>query len=325
MIEIVHERINVPLILKQTAHPTAGGHVYFIGTVRNDDGIEGIHYEAYEAMARHQMEKIVKIAKSRWPLVSVAVIHRVGWVPVGEEAVVVAVSSAHRKEAFEACEYMIDTIKHEVPIWKVGEGVQDCCGTSHAKHSHAQQEGVTGVILAGGHSSRFGSNKAFALWKHHTFIEEVLQTMRSVFDRVVIVSNTPEVYRHLNTEMLQDATPHQGPLGGIEVALRECGSLFVVACDMPLVKADDIKNILSKRSQKSEAVIASHSGRKEYLLGYYSKNILPLVQDHLHQNNLALKSLFEKIPCVITCEVSPEACVNINDTQTLQEVCDVAR
>ncbi|QQR81303.1 MAG: hypothetical protein IPJ69_03980 [Deltaproteobacteria bacterium] len=69
----------------------------------------------------------------------------------------------------------------------------------------------------------------------------------------------------------------------------------------------------------------SHGEKKEYLLGYYSKNILPLVQDHLHQNNLALKSLFEKISCVMTCEIDPDSCVNINDPQTLQEVCDVAR
>ncbi|QQR81304.1 MAG: molybdenum cofactor biosynthesis protein MoaE [Deltaproteobacteria bacterium] len=253
MIALTQDKIETWKILQSLHNVKAGGHVHFVGTIRDDQGILGLRYDCYETMALSEIKKIVEEAKRRWPVIEASVVHRIGWVPVGEEAVVVAVACAHRKEAFEACEYIIDTLKHEVPIWKMGEGAQECC--AHTTSSPVLAD-ITGVILAGGKSSRFGTNKALVPWKQHTFIEEVLHTMQSVFDRVVIVTNTPEVYQHLGVEMLKDAIPHQGPLGGIEVALRECGSSFVVACDMPLVTSEEIKSILSKRSQKSEAVIA---------------------------------------------------------------------
>lgn len=125
MIEITEKAIDVPKVLDSVRSATAGGVVHFVGVVRNDDGIDGLTYEGYPEMALSVMKRIAEEATRRWPVETVAVVHRIGWVPVGEEAVVVAVGSGHRVEAFEACRFVIDTLKREAPIWKF-EGEQSC-------------------------------------------------------------------------------------------------------------------------------------------------------------------------------------------------------
>ena len=100
----------------------AGGHVIFIGTVRNHTKgkkVIRLEFESYEPMAIKEITKITKEIESRWPqILSVSIHHRVGNLEIGEIPVIIAVSSAHRKKAFEACEYAIDRLKEKVPIWK---------------------------------------------------------------------------------------------------------------------------------------------------------------------------------------------------------------
>ena len=93
----------------------------FIGTVRNatkGKKVTRLEFEAYEAMAIAEMEKIAKQAFEKWPLQKVLIHHRTGVLEVGEVPVVIAVSAAHRAAAFDACRYIIDTLKQTVPIWK---------------------------------------------------------------------------------------------------------------------------------------------------------------------------------------------------------------
>jgi molybdopterin synthase catalytic subunit len=78
-------------------------------------------------MARKVLESIASEAKRRWPVEAVSAVHRIGWIPVGEEAVVIAVSSRHRNDAFEACRYVIDTLKRDAPIWKIEGGSRATC------------------------------------------------------------------------------------------------------------------------------------------------------------------------------------------------------
>ncbi|MVN92302.1 molybdenum cofactor biosynthesis protein MoaE [Mucilaginibacter aquatilis] len=101
--------------------PTAGAVNFFIGTVRNQTkGKEVLHldFEAYDAMALTQMEKLANIAMHKWPLVGVAVIHATGAKQPGTPVVLIGVSSAHREASFEACRFLIDELKKSVPIWK---------------------------------------------------------------------------------------------------------------------------------------------------------------------------------------------------------------
>jgi molybdopterin synthase catalytic subunit len=93
----------------------------FIGTVRNATKAKTVvclEFEAYEPMALAEMEKIIRQAFEKWPVQKALIHHRVGVLQVGEVPVIIAVSAAHRAAAFEACRYIIDTLKQTVPIWK---------------------------------------------------------------------------------------------------------------------------------------------------------------------------------------------------------------
>jgi len=116
-------------MLRSVADPGAGAVVLFLGTVRDNSeagSVERIEYQAYEPMAEKRLAEAERDVKRRWPATTgVKIAHRVGSLAVGEVSVAVAVSSPHRAEAFEACRYAIETIKHDVPIWKrekLGDG-----------------------------------------------------------------------------------------------------------------------------------------------------------------------------------------------------------
>jgi len=101
--------------------PEAGGVASFVGVVRNrNDGNDVTHLtlEHYPAMTERALAGIVERARARWDVCGVTVIHRVGEMAVGEHIVLVVVTSAHRREAFEACEFIMDWLKTEAPFWK---------------------------------------------------------------------------------------------------------------------------------------------------------------------------------------------------------------
>lgn len=122
-IRIQQEDFNVDeeLARLRAAFPDAGGSVAFIGTTRNishDEAIAWIDFEHYAGMAEAELSKVRKQALERFDILAASMVHRVGHMPVGEQIVLVLAVARHRKAAFEACEYMIDTLKESVPIWK---------------------------------------------------------------------------------------------------------------------------------------------------------------------------------------------------------------
>jgi molybdopterin synthase catalytic subunit len=108
-------------VLAALQAPGLGGTALFLGTVRQgpDDGpVIAIEYSAYEAMAEAEAGRITAEAGQRWPQTRVVLQHRVGRVAVGEPSVLVVAASAHRAEAFAACRYVIEEVKHRLPVWK---------------------------------------------------------------------------------------------------------------------------------------------------------------------------------------------------------------
>lgn len=120
-VEITREPIDVAEATAAVGDPSGGATVVFLGTTRDhNDGrrVISLEYEAYREMALSEMRKLVREAARRWNILAAAVIHRVGEVRIGEASVVVAVSAAHRDEAFSAARFLIDRLKEVVPIWK---------------------------------------------------------------------------------------------------------------------------------------------------------------------------------------------------------------
>jgi molybdopterin synthase catalytic subunit len=121
MIELVLEPINTEQALQRVTSRRAGATVLFLGTTREFTGDRrtlNLDYECYPEMARRKLEELEAAARNRWPIIECLLIHRLGRVELGEASIAIAVSSAHRQAAFEAAQWLIDTVKQVVPIWK---------------------------------------------------------------------------------------------------------------------------------------------------------------------------------------------------------------
>ena len=134
MIELTEQPIDTQRVLARVQSPLAGAVVLFLGTTRElTDGraTASLDYECYPDMAKAKMEELEQEARRRWAIVDCVLVHRTGHLAIGEASVAVAVSTAHRGAAFEAAEWLIDTLKEVVPIWKK-ENWAD--GSSHWIH-----------------------------------------------------------------------------------------------------------------------------------------------------------------------------------------------
>ena len=121
-VEVTAEPLSERALVQAVEDPGAGAIVLFSGVVREETGgrqIKFLEYEGHAAMATAKMHEIAAAVRARFPGVrKVALVHRVGRLEIGESSVLIAVSSTHRREAFEACHFAIDTLKETVPIWK---------------------------------------------------------------------------------------------------------------------------------------------------------------------------------------------------------------
>lgn len=118
---IVREVIDTQRVVGALKRGEDGAALFFEGVVRNQTrGRKTLHleYEAYEEMALAQLEKLAAEALEKFQVRDVAIVHRLGRLEIGETSVLIAVASAHRAAAFEACRWLIDTLKRTVPIWK---------------------------------------------------------------------------------------------------------------------------------------------------------------------------------------------------------------
>lgn len=118
---LTQEKIDQQKCFEFVQDDSCGGIVTFVGTVRNHtDGreVKQLEFSAYTSMAVKELTKIAEQALEKYNILKIAIHHAEGLLKVGDIPVVIAVSSAHRKAAFEACEFAIDTLKETVPIWK---------------------------------------------------------------------------------------------------------------------------------------------------------------------------------------------------------------
>ncbi|MEM8487878.1 MAG: molybdenum cofactor biosynthesis protein MoaE [Bacteroidota bacterium] len=124
-VALTHERLDLAAVSNFLYHPRAGGVDIFSGTTRQWTGsgetaketVE-LSYECYEMMAIQEMQALLDEAIGKWPVVRGCLLHRLGIVPVAEASVVIGIATPHRGDAFEACRFLIDQLKIQVPIWK---------------------------------------------------------------------------------------------------------------------------------------------------------------------------------------------------------------
>jgi len=155
-IALSHEPVAVEPLLELDAHPECGGLALFVGTVRDHHegrSVRHLKYTAHEPLAAKVIREVEQTTRERYGVPYVRIVHRLGDLAIGDIAIVCVVRAPHRAEAFEACRYAVDAVKHGAPIWKeefYTDGssafVEGCCirddldehaTASHRHHSHA--------------------------------------------------------------------------------------------------------------------------------------------------------------------------------------------
>ncbi len=156
--------------------------------------------------------------------------------------------------------------------------------------------GITCVILAGGTSSRMGSNKALLPYQGGRFIEAIHRRMAGLFQEVLVVTNTPEAFDFLPCRKVPDVIPGMGALSGIHSGLRHCGTsrVFAVACDMPYLNSALIRHLASLPEGNDVVVPESEKGL-EPLHAIYSRNALPFMEEALQAGKGRIVSFFDKV------------------------------
>jgi molybdopterin-guanine dinucleotide biosynthesis protein A len=157
------------------------------------------------------------------------------------------------------------------------------------------RQNITGVVLAGGQSSRFGGNKALALWRGKFLIQHTRDTLAAVFSSSLLITNTPEQFEFLNMPMISDRYQNMGPLAGIHAALLHTGKpwIFVIGCDMPAVTPDLINFLCGFASEEYDAVIPWLLTGAEPLCGLYHKTALDKIELQLQNKRAQVKELLE--------------------------------
>jgi molybdopterin-guanine dinucleotide biosynthesis protein A len=157
-------------------------------------------------------------------------------------------------------------------------------------------KGVTGIILAGGRSSRYGRNKALVDLEGIPLIERVIGVMSSVFQRLILITNTPHEYAHLQLPMYGDLIKGLGPIGGIftglEVISDEAG--FFVACDMPFLNRELVRYIVEVRDD-FDAVVPRIQWKIETLHTLYNRRGLPFIKELIDSGEYQIIRFFDKI------------------------------
>jgi molybdopterin-guanine dinucleotide biosynthesis protein A len=154
-------------------------------------------------------------------------------------------------------------------------------------------DNITGVILAGGKSSRMGQNKALLPFQEKTLIETVAEKLKRIFSRVILSVNSPDAFSDLHLAIVVDHYPETGPMGAIASVL-ESGEkrVFCVACDMPFLNESLIEFICS--AVVDDAVIPMWRDRPEVFHALYSDSLLPLFQQSLSTGRYKLTDALDK-------------------------------
>lgn len=178
---------------------------------------------------------------------------------------------------------------------------------------------VTGVLLAGGRSRRFGRNKALAEFQDQRIIERVHAALRAVFPKVLVATNTPEEYGFLPVELLRDEEPYLGPLGGILSALHKVDTpyAFVAACDLPLIDSETIRRIVAA-GLGHRAAVPCHEGGREYLMALYAKDLLPAIRASLEGGRLSMREFCAGVEDLCWVPIAGEAAANVNTPEDLR-------
>ncbi len=157
-------------------------------------------------------------------------------------------------------------------------------------------EEVAGIILAGGMSSRFGSNKALSRFEGERLIQRLCKTVGSVTGRMMLITNTPDEFAFLGLESRKDLVPRCGPIGGIYTALKTADTplCLCVACDMPFIRPEYLEYMI-ERSSGYDVVVPMNDGREEPLCALYRETCVPAIEHRIQARKYKITGFFDEV------------------------------
>jgi molybdopterin-guanine dinucleotide biosynthesis protein A len=154
---------------------------------------------------------------------------------------------------------------------------------------------MTGIVLSGGENKRMGKDKAFLLIAGKPMIEHVLQALRVVADRIIIVTNSPQAYTSYKALVVTDASDKRGPLTGIYTGLLHARDPYsvVVACDMPFLNPQ-LLSYMAGLAEEYDVVLPKVGDFVEPLHAIYRRSMLPVIEDHINRDARQIRGIFCK-------------------------------
>ena len=189
-------------------------------------------------------------------------------------------------------------------------------------------EEITGIILAGGKSSRFGSNKALAKFNGTPLIERATVALGRIFKNLMIITNSPLEYSYLKIPLYQDIVKGLGPVGGIYTGLDALDGdwAFFCACDMPFINEDLVRYIAEVRDG-FDAVVPRVDWKIEPLHALYNKSCLPAIKELIYKKEYQTIKAFNSINVrfveeeeIKTCDPQLKAFLNVNKQDELEKI-----
>lgn len=187
---------------------------------------------------------------------------------------------------------------------------------------------MTGIILSGGENRRMGRDKAFLKLGELPLIEHILKALRSVTDRIIIVTNSPEAYASYDVTVVTDASDKRGPLTGIYTGLLHSQDEYniVVACDMPFLNPR-LLAYMADLAEKYDVVLPKVGDYVEPLHAVYRKALLPLIESRLQQDERKIRGLFNEVrvryvaePEIDQFDPGRKSFMNLNTPEEYEEV-----
>ncbi|MCP4483763.1 MAG: molybdenum cofactor guanylyltransferase [Flavobacteriaceae bacterium] len=180
---------------------------------------------------------------------------------------------------------------------------------------------ITGIILAGGKSSRMGTEKGLIIYKNKPFVEHIIEAMSPLVDNIIIISNN-KVYESFGFKCYEDLIKNTGPLAGIYTGLRYSKTDYnlIVSCDIPLVKTIVLQKLIDQKNDASEVIQLQSQGKNMPLIALYKKSCEVIFKKELHQNQKKVQTALKKcnVKTVVIDESLEQVTANINTPEDLE-------
>jgi len=180
---------------------------------------------------------------------------------------------------------------------------------------------ITGIILAGGKSSRMGTEKGLIIYKNKPFVEHIIEAMSPLVDNIIIISNN-KAYESFGFKCYEDLIKNTGPLAGIYTGLRysKTNNNLIVSCDIPLIKTVVLQKLIDQKNDASEVIQLQSQGKNMPLIALYKKSCEVIFMEELHQNQKKVQKALKKcnVKTVIIDGSMEQVTANINTPEDLE-------